>query len=52
MNHTPTSREPEVRRRAVLRFVRHAVEMILAMVAGMIVLEPVWSFVWPVSVRT
>lgn len=47
MNHTPTRREPDVRRRAVLHFVRHAVEMILAMVVGMLVLEPVWSFFWP-----
>ncbi len=46
MNHTPTDQQPDVRRRA-LRFTRHAVEMILAMVVGMIVLEPVWSFVWP-----
>jgi hypothetical protein len=43
MNHT----QPDIRRRPVLHFTRHAVEMILAMVAGMIVLEPVWSFVWP-----
>lgn len=45
MNHTPT--ESGTRKRAVLHFTRHAVEMLLAMVAGMIVLEPVWSFAWP-----
>lgn len=28
-------------------FTRHAVEMIIAMVLGMILLEPVWSFFWP-----
>ncbi|MGW4930107.1 hypothetical protein ACWEOH_13205 [Agromyces sp. NPDC004153] len=35
------------RRRPALRFARHALEMVIAMVAGMIVLEPVWSFAWP-----
>ncbi|MFI9455521.1 hypothetical protein [Amycolatopsis sp. NPDC052450] len=44
MNHTT---EPKTRKRAILHFTRHAVEMLLAMVAGMIVLEPVWSFLWP-----
>jgi len=44
MNHTT---EPKTRDRAVLHFTRHAVEMLVAMVAGMIVLEPVWSFLWP-----
>ncbi|GAB3745442.1 hypothetical protein GCM10027598_82050 [Amycolatopsis oliviviridis] len=44
MNHTT---EPKTRNRAVLHFIRHAVEMLIAMVAGMIVLEPVWSFLWP-----
>lgn len=39
--------EPRHRPGAVWRFTRHALEMIVAMVAGMIVLEPVWSFVWP-----
>jgi hypothetical protein len=29
------------------RFARHAVEMIIAMVAGMIALDPVWSLLWP-----
>ena len=44
MSHTT---EPKTRNRVVLHFTRHAVEMLLAMVAGMIVLEPVWSFAWP-----
>ncbi|MBE1574680.1 hypothetical protein ACFORH_37840 [Amycolatopsis roodepoortensis] len=44
MKHTT---EPKTRKQAVLHFVRHAVEMLIAMVAGMIVLEPVWSFLWP-----
>ncbi|NUT53416.1 MAG: hypothetical protein HOV94_39945 [Saccharothrix sp.] len=33
--------------RAVLRFARHALEMAVAMVVGMVALEPVWSFAWP-----
>jgi hypothetical protein len=42
-------RQPETTRRAgsAPRFARHAVEMIIAMVVGMVALEPVWSFVWP-----
>ncbi|RSM81121.1 hypothetical protein DL991_09220 [Amycolatopsis sp. WAC 01375] len=44
MNHTT---EPKTRKQTILHFTRHAVEMLLAMVAGMIVLEPVWSFLWP-----
>ncbi|MER5265369.1 hypothetical protein ABTZ99_25145 [Actinosynnema sp. NPDC002837] len=32
---------------AVLRFARHALEMAVAMVVGMVALEPVWSFAWP-----
>ncbi|OXM57016.1 hypothetical protein CFP71_10400 [Amycolatopsis thailandensis] len=44
MNQTT---EPKTRNRAILHFTRHAVEMLVAMVAGMIVLEPVWSFLWP-----
>lgn len=39
--------EPTKRSRRALRFARHALEMVLAMVAGMVVLEPVWSLVWP-----
>ena len=43
MNHE----EATVRRYPALRFARHALEMVIAMVVGMIVLEPVWSFAWP-----
>jgi hypothetical protein len=45
----PASRQPEPGGRAtsVLHFARHMLEMIIAMVLGMIVLEPVWSFLWP-----
>lgn len=28
-------------------FAQHALEMVIAMVVGMIVLEPVWSLAWP-----
>ena len=43
MNHegATASRHP------ALRFARHALEMVIAMVVGMVVLEPVWSFAWP-----
>lgn len=43
---TTTGRRPE-RNRAVLRFARHALGMAVAMVVGMVALEPVWSFAWP-----
>ncbi|WP_435738101.1 hypothetical protein V5D56_05780 [Cellulosimicrobium sp. PMB13] len=39
--------EQSVRRHPSRRFARHAVEMVIAMVAGMVLLEPVWSFAWP-----
>lgn len=39
--------ESKQRPGAAWRFTRHALEMIAAMIAGMIVLEPAWSFVWP-----
>lgn len=35
------------RARPALRFALHFLEMVVAMVAGMVVLEPVWSFLWP-----
>jgi hypothetical protein len=47
---TTTGRQrPDQAKRAgsARRFTRHALEMIVAMVAGMVVLEPVWSFAWP-----
>ncbi|PSL51701.1 flagellar biosynthetic protein FliP [Saccharothrix carnea] len=34
-------------RKRWLRFARHAVEMAVSMVVGMVALEPVWSFAWP-----
>ena len=43
MNHD----EQSVGRHPRLRFLQHAVEMVVAMVAGMVLLEPVWSFAWP-----
>ncbi|WP_142139156.1 hypothetical protein [Acidovorax sp. SLBN-42] len=43
MNHEETA----VRQRPALRFARHALEMVIAMVVGMVVLAPVWSFAWP-----
>jgi flagellar biosynthetic protein FliP len=33
--------------RSARRFALHFLEMVVAMVAGMVVLEPVWSFLWP-----
>ncbi|MEQ4207422.1 DJ-1/PfpI family protein [Actinopolymorpha sp. B9G3] len=35
------------RRPPVRHFVRHAIEMFLAMAAGMMLLDPVWSMFWP-----
>ncbi|MGY1619420.1 hypothetical protein ACI797_21985 [Geodermatophilus sp. SYSU D00691] len=35
------------RRRAVWHFTRHYLEMVVAMLAGMVALGPVWSLVWP-----
>jgi hypothetical protein len=43
MHHEATS----VRRPSALRFARHALEMVIAMLVGMMVLGPVWSFAWP-----
>ncbi|HEX6344686.1 hypothetical protein [Umezawaea sp.] len=43
-----TERTPGTRRaRPAARFALHYLEMVVAMVVGMVVLEPVWSFVWP-----
>lgn len=33
--------------RPVVRFTLHFLEMVVAMLVGMIVLGPVWSFAWP-----
>ncbi|MGM1062261.1 hypothetical protein [Saccharothrix sp. Mg75] len=35
------------RSRGALRFTRHLLEMVAAMLVGMVVLGPVWSFAWP-----
>lgn len=43
MNHEETT----VRRPSVLRFALHGIEMVIAMVVGMVVLGPVWSWAWP-----
>ncbi|GAB2960229.1 hypothetical protein [Saccharothrix stipae] len=43
---TPNGRRPWLKG-PVPRFARHALEMAVAMVAGMVVLEPVWSLAWP-----
>ena len=43
MNHEDTT----VRRPSVLRFALHGIEMVIAMVVGMVVLGPVWSWAWP-----
>jgi hypothetical protein len=43
MNHEETAVNP----RPMLRFASHALEMLIAMVVGMLVLGPIWSFAWP-----
>lgn len=43
MNHEETT----VRRASVLRFALHGLEMVIAMLVGMIVLGPVWAWAWP-----
>src|SRR5918995_625946 len=43
MNHEETA----LRRPAVLRFALHGLEMVIAMVVGMVVLGPIWSWAWP-----
>ena len=35
------------RARPVVRFTLHFLEMVVAMVVGMIALGPIWSFAWP-----
>ena len=43
MDHeTTTTHRPSVR-----RFALHGLEMVIAMVVGMVVLEPVWAWAWP-----
>ena len=43
MNHEETA----LRRPSVWRFVLHGLEMVIAMVLGMVVLGPVWAWAWP-----
>ena len=43
MHHDETT----VRRPSVLRFALHGVEMVIAMLVGMVVLGAVWSWAWP-----
>ena len=43
MNHEEMTRH----RPSVLRFVLHGLEMVIAMVVGMVVLGPVWAWAWP-----
>ena len=43
MNHD----EQSVGRHPRLRFLQHGVEMVVVMVAGMVLLGPIWSFAWP-----
>ena len=43
MNHEETT----LRRPHLLRFALHGLEMVIAMVVGMVVLGPLWSWAWP-----
>jgi hypothetical protein len=43
MNHETTT----VHRPSVRRFALHGLEMVIAMLVGMVVLEPVWAWAWP-----
>ena len=44
---TATSLAPASRRRTVLRFAGHYLEMVVAMFVGMGALAPVWALLWP-----
>lgn len=46
MSADQTTASPR-RARPVVRFTLHFLEMVVAMVVGMIALGPVWSFAWP-----
>ena len=46
MSAEQTTESPR-RARPVVRFTLHFLEMVVAMVVGMIVLGPIWSFAWP-----
>lgn len=43
-NPTPTAPAPA---RATLRFLLHFLEMVAAMLAGMVLLGPLWDLAWP-----
>jgi hypothetical protein len=43
MNHEQTT----VHRPSAVRFALHGLEMVIAMLVGMVVLGPVWSWAWP-----
>ncbi|GAA1771359.1 hypothetical protein [Agromyces humatus] len=49
MNHTETAHRTEAtaQRPSLLRFALHGLEMVIAMIVGMVVLDPVWAFAWP-----
>ncbi len=38
---------PPTRTRSVLRFAGHYLEMVVAMMVGMVVLTPLWQLAWP-----
>src|SRR3954452_17192424 len=44
---TPEPLPPRSRRSTVWHVVRHYLEMVVAMLVGMVALSPVWSLVWP-----
>ncbi|WP_086668646.1 hypothetical protein [Lentzea kentuckyensis] len=46
MSADQTTASPR-RARPVVRFTLHFLEMVVAMVVGMIALGPIWSFAWP-----
>jgi flagellar biosynthetic protein FliP len=46
MSAEQTTTSPR-RARPVVRFTLHFLEMVVAMVVGMVVLGPIWSFTWP-----
>lgn len=44
---TATARKPRWLSKPVVRFIRHYIEMAVAMGVGMLTLGPVWSWLWP-----
>ncbi|ONI91070.1 hypothetical protein ALI22I_09800 [Saccharothrix sp. ALI-22-I] len=46
MSAEQTTKSPR-RARPVVRFTLHFLEMVVAMVVGMVTLGPIWSFAWP-----